>query len=534
MRRARSPPATGRCRRSRCARPSSGITRAGTPLHARRSVRAARPSALDRRAAPAPWLCSSSAGVAAAGARVGRQQRAHAPALSSGARRRVGQRAARAHGGAGAAAHAQVRLDDDAAAARSAFARRCGSPAPSRRRCRRCSRSARCGCARTASACSGRTSASRTRRPARAACSTASNSAGVVARRGSSPAAAGAARRPARRRRSSTRSKRSLVVCGARSKSIAPAASQARTQSRWLRAAREVDLVAEVDRLLGADRRCRRCSACTGRGRSGCALSQLRLEGAEPAGEARRGGRRAPASARCLRQRAAGARSSSRLTSSLSASIAAARSAASARADHQHAAGRCGSSTVATGSGVGQLRRGDQRGDLRHGAASRPCDQPPVSRMLTKRIGRSCSARRAFGLRRSARRTAGFPACRPPPARRRPWPRAGTRRPRAGTAVVWTAVEAVSARVRRRGPAPAPGRPAASSGCSRRSGSVIGRMLGGSAGAAASASGAASAGTAAGRRCASAFARPRRRTGPGTATAPSGAASTRGIGSGLP
>jgi uncharacterized membrane protein len=45
----------------------------------------------------------------------------------------------------------------------------------------------------------------------------------------------------------------SLVVCGARSKSIAPAASQARTQARWL-LQRDSRRGSEVDRALGTDR----------------------------------------------------------------------------------------------------------------------------------------------------------------------------------------------------------------------------------------------------------------------------------------
>ena len=56
----------------------------------------------------------------------------------------------------------------------------------------------------------------------------------VARRRGGSPAAAGASRRPASAAGRAPGRSVSSSVCGARSKSIAPAASQTRTQSRWL------------------------------------------------------------------------------------------------------------------------------------------------------------------------------------------------------------------------------------------------------------------------------------------------------------
>ena len=214
-------------------------------------------------------------GVSAAGAAVGREQGAQALAVVDGARRGVGQGPARAHRGARAAAHAQVRLDDDAAALPAGLRRgrrdlrrrahaaaalalqashRCGSRASSRHRCRRCSRSARCGCARTAWACSGRTWASRIRRRARAIAARRRTAWRRRCRRGSSPAAAGASRTPAARAgRARGRSLR-WWLARARSKSIAPAASQATHAVAVALAPRQVDLVAEVDRALGADR----------------------------------------------------------------------------------------------------------------------------------------------------------------------------------------------------------------------------------------------------------------------------------------
>ena len=114
--------------------------------------------------------------------------------------------------------------------------RRCGSPAPSRRRCRRvqpiCSLRL---CAQIFWLVAEELAASRTRRTARAA--------------RARPRASGAASRPAvevalrrlvhrerrRRRAGRARGRRcSASTCGSRSKSIAPAASQTRTQSRWL------------------------------------------------------------------------------------------------------------------------------------------------------------------------------------------------------------------------------------------------------------------------------------------------------------
>ncbi len=92
----------------------TGSTRAGTPCKAR-SVRAARPSSAISRA-PAPSLCMQQRGVAPAGMGVGGEQGAKALALVDGAGIGEAQRAARAHRAARAAAHAQVRLDDDAAA----------------------------------------------------------------------------------------------------------------------------------------------------------------------------------------------------------------------------------------------------------------------------------------------------------------------------------------------------------------------------------------------------------------------------------
>ena len=154
--------------------------------HAVHAVVGARRAAERRRSAraPAPWLCSSSAASRPPARCIGRRA---ACACAGPDRPAAASHSASAPLGhtvrAGAAADAQVRLDDDAAAVavRPLRERRCGSPAPSRRRCRRCSRSARCGCARRASACSGRTSASRTRRCSSRSFSTASNSARVVA-----------------------------------------------------------------------------------------------------------------------------------------------------------------------------------------------------------------------------------------------------------------------------------------------------------------------------------------------------------------
>ena len=132
--------------------------------------------------------------------------------------------------------------------------RRCGSRAPSRRRCRRCSRSARCGCARRASARSGRTWASRTRPPRRAARARPCASVGDVGA-GMEVALRRLVHRERRLGAQVEHQVEGVGVArrGARSKSIAPAASHTRTQSRWLVQRVEVDLVAEVDRALGAD-----------------------------------------------------------------------------------------------------------------------------------------------------------------------------------------------------------------------------------------------------------------------------------------
>ena len=101
-------------------------------------------------------------------------------------------------------------------------------------------------------------------------------------------------------------------------------------------------------------------------------------------------------------------------------------------ADHQHPPGRLRSSPSAPARARAAARAAISAAIFGVAPRSRPCDQPPVSRMLTKRIGRSCDAG-APRSARSVRGTAGFPACRRRAGRRRPWPRAGRRPPRAGT-----------------------------------------------------------------------------------------------------
>ena len=87
---------------------STGITCAGTP--------SAPSSSAPISALPCAPLWNSSARRAAAFRAVGRDQRAQARAGVGGARIGVGQRAGRAHRGAGAAAGAQVGVDLDAVA----------------------------------------------------------------------------------------------------------------------------------------------------------------------------------------------------------------------------------------------------------------------------------------------------------------------------------------------------------------------------------------------------------------------------------
>ena len=97
--------------------------------HARRQAvhrrrRCAPPGRARRRPGrPAPWLWISSAASLPPARGMGGQERADPPAQLLRPRRRVAQGAARADGGAGAAADAQVRLDDDAAAAGAALER---------------------------------------------------------------------------------------------------------------------------------------------------------------------------------------------------------------------------------------------------------------------------------------------------------------------------------------------------------------------------------------------------------------------------
>ena len=101
-------------------------------------------------------------------------------------------------------------------------------------------------------------------------------------------------------------------------------------------------------------------------------------------------------------------------------------------------------------------RRSARRSSAWRSAASR--DQPPVSRMLTKRIGRSLDAAPRLRSARSVRGRGGAPACRRPAARRRcaggSWRRAGTRRPRAGTAACARCSSPSEAAPRRLLPAP--------------------------------------------------------------------------------
>ena len=88
---------------------SSGITRAGSP-RPRRASRAIDVAAVGG--------VEQQAGVAPAGLRVRRQQRPQPHRRVGHARIGVGHRAGRAHGRAGAAAHAQVRLDPHVVAVR--------------------------------------------------------------------------------------------------------------------------------------------------------------------------------------------------------------------------------------------------------------------------------------------------------------------------------------------------------------------------------------------------------------------------------
>ena len=213
--------------------------------------------------------------------------RADAPPLVDRAGVGEAQRAARAHGAARAAAHAQVRLDDDAAAAGHRRAgvpagagpwrvpcpsstRRCGWPAPNTRRCRRGSRSARCGCARTAWAGSGRTSASRTRRPL------AQLEHGLHQRRPSSPADMEVALRLLVHRE---RGLRAQVEHQVEAGGIeARRAGEVDRTGGFAHAHTFAVALAGVESAPGrrsrwrfrGRRRCRRCSVCTGPGRSGC------------------------------------------------------------------------------------------------------------------------------------------------------------------------------------------------------------------------------------------------------------------------
>ena len=110
-------------------------------------------------------------------------------------------------------------------------------------------------------------------------------------------------------------------------------------------------------------------------------------------------------------------------------------------------------------------------------AALASFDQPPVSRMLTKRIGRSCSPG-APAVCSASRGTGGFPGCRRRAGPRPTWPRAGRPAPRAGTSCCGRCRGPQSPRpAPGAAPGPAPWRPAASSGCSRRSASSCGAAV---------------------------------------------------------
>jgi hypothetical protein len=210
-------------------------------------------------------------GCAAAGhaslppAGVGGQQGLELQALLGGAGVGIGQRARGAHGGAGAATHAQVGVHLDLLAALVAadgFGRADVHAGIATHGCR-------CGCGRRAFACRQRTWASRTRPPARAA----SSGAHVTP----VPAEIALGQRVLQKvgvasagRRSSTRSKRSLVRDGlageidrprhlahldAGAVRLAGGPGRSGSPARW--------------RFRGRRPR-RRCSGCTGPGRSGC------------------------------------------------------------------------------------------------------------------------------------------------------------------------------------------------------------------------------------------------------------------------
>ena len=131
-----------------------------------------------------------------------------------------------------------------------------------------------------------RTSASRIRRSSRAAASTALFSASAIgARHESSPAAAGASRMRATARRSSTRSK--LLGCPLRLALEVDRAGRFADAHALavVLAGGEIDLVAEVDRVLGADLDARvaaRAQVEVDR----IVAFPLRLERAQPAGQA--------------------------------------------------------------------------------------------------------------------------------------------------------------------------------------------------------------------------------------------------------
>ena len=250
---------------------SSGITRAGKPAAAPREPR-------DRRRGRPP----RGAGGRRRGRRPARRSRAASGCAGRGRapRIRVGHRAGRADRRAGAAAHAQVRLDDDVVAVGADRRGRADVDAL------RAAGLLRAACAQidalyaknfgfsnspviAASSATALRLRERHRRPAR-----------------NSPAAAGACATAASRCRSSTRSKRSRAR-GVAAREIDRAGRAARGDALAVRlAAVEVDLVAPVDRLLGAGADARIAA------RAEVEIDRILLrprdvERAEPAGERR-------------------------------------------------------------------------------------------------------------------------------------------------------------------------------------------------------------------------------------------------------
>ena len=260
--------------------------------------------------------------------------------------------------------------------------------------------------------------------------------------------------------------------CGSRVKSIAPAASHTRTQSRCDAALVEVDLVAEVDRAFGAHVDAGIAARAQVEVDRVAALP-AHVERAEPAADALhacRRARRACAPARPCRRCAstAGSRRAGRRACARRARL------RRRRRSRARARPTC-SDTVATGSGSGSCAAASSAA-IFGVAAFASFDQPPVSRMLTKRIGRSC--------------TLGAPSvCSFSSTKQPAFLRAGDEQLVAalGRALERAGFAPAQHRVNRlqpvsapagRAPGSAPPRPAASSGCSRRSASSSGGTAG--------------------------------------------------------